>query len=327
MRVRSDEPTIPLKQPEDAKSEPTFGPAGKPRRSATATGILWMIATGILFVIVTCIVRYLGSDMPAIEAAFIRYAIGLVLVSPGLITYFRRPQDRRTNGLFAARGLVHALGVMLWFYAMARVPIAEVTAIGYTAPIFVTIGAAIFFGEKLHLRRIAAVICGLLGTTIILRPGFQEIQLGQLAQFTAAPLFAVSFLLAKKLTQKQDAGTIVALLSLFVTIALLPGAMMQWRDPTLEEVFWLGMTAAAATAGHYTMTRALASAPITVTQPITFLQLVWASILGMLLFGEALDPFVFAGGAVIVTAATYISHRETVAARQEMTPPAPAVKV
>jgi len=295
-------------------------------RSDTLTGILWMVVTGFLFVIVTCIVRYLGSSMPAVEAAFLRYLIGTLLVAPGLYYYFRRRPTLKKTGLFAARGLVHGLGVIFWFYAMARIPIAEVTAIGYTAPIFVTIGAAIFFGEKMHMRRIAAIVFGLLGAAIILRPGFQEISLGQMAQFIAAPLFAISFLVAKKLTQTEEPGTIVALLSLFCTLVLLPGAILQWRTPTMEEVFWLTLTAMAATAGHYTMTRALACAPITVTQPISFLQLVWASILGMVLFGETLDPFVFAGGAVIVTAATYISHREAVAARREITPPAPAVK-
>lgn len=326
MRVRSDEATNPNTAPDDPKPGEEAAGAGKPARSGTVTGILWMIVTGFLFVIVTCIVRYLGSDMPAIEAAFIRYAIGLAMVSPGLIVYFRRRPPLAKTGLFAVRGFIHGIGVMLWFYAMARIPIAEVTAIGYTAPIFVTIGAAIFFSEKMHMRRIAAVLIGLCGTLIILRPGFNEVNIGQLAQLMAAPLFAASFLITKKLTQTESPGTIVALLSLFCTITLLPGAIMQWREPTLEEVFWLGMTALAATTGHYTLTKALASAPITVTQPITFLQLVWASILGMVLFGEAVDPFVFAGGGVIIAAATYISHRETVAARREMTPPAPAVK-
>lgn len=289
-------------------------------------GIGWMIVTGFLFVIVTCIVRYLGSDMPAIEAAFIRYFIGLLMVLPALIAYFRRRPDPRKTMLFGVRGLVHGIGVMLWFYAMARIPIAEVTAIGYTAPIFVTIGAALFLSERLHLRRIMAVLVGLVGALIILRPGFQEISLGQLAQLLAAPLFAVSFLLTKKLTEDEDPATIVALLSLFCTLTLLPGAIWQWRTPTMEEVFWLAMTAVAATAGHYTLTRALAAAPITVTQPISFLQLVWASILGMVLFGEAVDPFVFAGGGVIIAAATYISHREAVVARRQVTPPPQATK-
>ncbi len=286
-----------------------------------------MVLTGIMFVFVTGIVRYLGSDMPAIEAAFIRYAIGLVLVLPTLRPLLRRRPGVAQIRLYSLRGLVHGIAVMLWFYAMARVPIAEVTAIGYTAPIFVTIGAAIFLKETLHLRRIAAVVIGFLGTFAILRPGFETVSLGQLAQLAAAPLFAASFLIAKKLTEDANPATIVGALSLGCTLVLLPGALWQWHNPTIEKVGWLALTAVFATAGHYTLTRAFRSAPITVTQPIGFLQLVWAVLLGMFVFGEPLDPFVIFGAGIVVAAAAYISHREAVAARRAVTPPEVATRM
>ena len=295
-------------------------------QNSTLRGIGWMALTGVMFVCVTGIVRYLGTDLPAVQSAFLRYLIGLVLITPALIAVLRNWPPGDVMGLYVARGLVHGGAVFLWFFAMARIPIAEVTAIGYTSPIFVTIGAAFFLGERLYVRRIAAVAAGFVGTLIILRPGFQEIGIGQLAQLAAAPFFAASFILAKKLTSRQDPAAIVAMLSLFCTLALLPGAIAQWRTPSWEELFWLTMTAVFATAGHYTLTQAFKAAPITVTQPVAFLQLVWAALLGMVAFGEALDPFVFLGGAVIVGAATYISHREAVAARREVTPPAVATK-
>jgi len=292
----------------------------------TVAGIGWMLVTTLLFVCVTCIVRYLGSDIPAVEAAFIRYAIGLLLILPAFRPLVRHFPRRALIGRFLARGLIHGVAVMLWFYAMARIPIAEVTALGYTAPIFVTIGAAVFFGERLHLRRIAAVLAGFIGAMVIVRPGFQEVSSGQLAQLTAAPLFACSFLLAKGLTREASPAVIVGMLSLVCTFTLLPGAVMNWRPPTAEEVFWLGLTACFATAGHYTQTRAFQAAPLTVTQPIGFLQLVWATLLGLALFGEEPDPFVFLGGGIVVAAVTYISHREAVAARRVRPPPATALK-
>lgn len=285
-----------------------------------------MVLTGFLFVGVTGIVRYLGSDIPATQAAFIRYAFGLLLVSPALLLLARRPPQPALLRLFALRGGLHAVGVMLWFFAMARIPIAEVTAIGYVAPIFVTIGAFIFLGEALHLRRILGVIAGLAGAWIILRPGFQELNLGQLAQLATAPFFAASYLMAKRLTARADPAAIVAMLTLCCTLALLPGALINWRTPSGEELFWLAMTAVLATLGHYTLTRAFEAAPISLTQPISFLQLVWATILGIVAFGEPVDPLVILGGAVIVGAASYISHREAVAARKAITPPAPATK-
>ena len=293
----------------------------------TYHGILWMILTGILFAAVTGVVRYLGSDMPAIEGAFIRYAIGTLMVAPLIVRHWRGMPDRKTLELYVVRGAVHGGAVMLWFYAMARIPIAEVTAIGYVAPIFVTIGAALFLGERLHFRRIGGVIAGFIGALIVIRPGFQEINLGQLAQLGAAPLFAISFIIAKKLTARESPSMIVGMLSVFCTLALLPGAILQWRTPTWEETALLTLTAFLATAGHYTLTKAFAAAPITVTQPLAFLQLIWATLIGVFLFAEEIDPFVILGGVIVVTAVSYISHREVQAQREQQTPPAVATKV
>ena len=286
-----------------------------------------MVLTTLLFVCVTGIVRHVGTDVAAVEAAFIRYAFGVVLLLPLMPTLLRRRPLRRSMRTFILRGVVHGVAVILWFYAMARIPIAEVTALGYVAPIFVTIGAALFFSERLHLRRIAAVVAGLLGTMVILRPGFHEISVGQLASLASAPLFAVSFLLAKRLTEGEEPLVIVGMLSIFCTLTLLPGALLNWTTPGLDEIFWLGLTAAFATLGHYTMTRAIRAAPLTVTQPVGFLQLVWATLLGIALFGERVDPFVLLGGGLVVGAVTFISHREAAAARSSTTPPEVATRL
>ena len=295
----------------------------RPSRAGALAGIAWMLVTGLLFVAVTGTVRYLGSDMPAVQAAFIRYLFGLILIAPILLRLRGNRPNSGMMGLYVLRGLFHGLAVMLWFYAMARIPIAEVTALGYTAPIFTTIGAALFLGEHLHARRILAVVAGFLGAIVILRPGFQTIELGSLAQLAAAPLFAASFLLAKKMTGSQSPAVIVAMLSIFCTLTLLPGALLEWRSPSLDELFLLFLTAVFATAGHYTLTRAFEAAPITVTQPAAFLQLVWAALLGLIAFGEPLDPWIFLGGGIVVAAVTYIAHREAVAAGRAQPKPGP----
>ena len=289
-------------------------------RAQRANAIGWMLVTGLLFVAVTGIVRHLGSDLPAVQAAFLRYVIGLGIMLPVLYRTLRIHLIPRRLGLHVLRGVVHAGGVMLWFFAMARIPIAEVTAIGFTAPLFTTIGAVLFLGEKLRARRIAAVIVGFLGTVVILRPGIEAIHIGALAQIAAAPLFACSFIVAKKLTETESGTVIVAWLSVFVTLALLPPALLVWRTPSVEELFWLAATAVCATAGHYTLTRAMHLAELTMLQPFMFLQLVWASLLGFIAFGEVPDGWTWAGGAVIVTAATYIAHRESLALRSRRQP-------
>ena len=298
----------------------------QPQYGAPWIGIAWMLATGLLFVGVTGIVRYVGSGVPAAEAAFIRYVIGLGIMLPFMWPALRRGFSRSSLVIFSLRGITHALGVSLWFYAMANIPIAEVTAIGYTSPIYITLGAAVFFGEKLALRRIMAVVVAFIGAMIILRPGLQEISTGQLAQVISAPLFAVSYLVAKKLTDAESPTVIVGMLSVFVTIGLAPLAWAVWETPSLNEVFWLGLVAIVATLGHLTMTKALKAAPLMVIQPITFLQLVWATMLGSIVFGEAADFYVLLGGGVIIASVSFISYREWVVSRRSQTPPAVATK-
>lgn len=289
-------------------------------------GIGWMIVTGLMFVAVTGIVRYVGSGIPAAEAAFIRYVIGLGIMLPLMLPALRKGFSRRSLGVFSVRGLTHALGVILWFYAMAHLPIAEVTAIGYTSPIYITLGAAIFFGESMALRRIMAVVVAFIGALIILRPGFQEISLGQMAQLLAAIFFAISYLMAKSLSMRESPTVVVGMLSIFVTLGLAPFAWAVWQPPSLSEVMWLGLVAVFATGGHVTMTKALKAAPLMVTQPVTFLQLVWAMVLGAVVFGEEADFYVLLGGAVIIAAVSFISYREWVVSRRNATPPAVATK-
>ncbi|WP_353616040.1 DMT family transporter [Neptunicoccus cionae] len=289
-------------------------------------GIGWMLLTGVLFVGVTGIVRYVGSSVPAAEAAFIRYLFGVLFILPFMGTGWLRQLDKRLVGTFALRGFCHAIGVILWFYAMARIPIAEVTAIGYLAPIYIAIGAAVFLGEKLALRRIAAIVIAFIGAMIILRPGIQEINSGQMAQVLSAPMFAVSYLVAKRLTAQAGPSLVVGMLSVFVTIGIAPFAIAVWKTPSVTEVLWLALVGALATTAHFTMTKALKAAPLAVTQPVTFLQLIWATILGLVVFGEAVDIFVLLGGGLIICSVSFISYREWVLSRRAKTPPAAAVK-
>jgi drug/metabolite transporter (DMT)-like permease len=304
-----------------ALSDKPAAPLAHPLR-----GVFWMVLTGLLFVGVTALVKVLGTRVPAPQAAFLRYLLGLVFLVPMLATLRDLRLDRGTWGLIGLRGLFHTGGVALWFYAMARIPIADVTAMNYLNPIYVTLGAAVFLGERLALRRVLAVVVALCGALIILRPGFREVGPGHLAMLFTAVAFGGSYLLAKVLSGRVSAGVVVAMLSITVTLGLAPLAIAVWVPPTPWELAILFAVATLATAGHYTMTLAFRAAPLAVTQPVTFLQLVWAVLLGALVFGEGVDIFVVLGGTVIVAAVSFISWREAVLKRR-ITPPVPATKV
>ncbi|MFO7919484.1 DMT family transporter [Rhodobacteraceae bacterium W635] len=283
-------------------------------------GVLWMLVTGACFVAVTAMVKTVGSDVPPAQSAFLRYALGLVFVIPMIRPMLRAKLSRRALRLFTLRGAAHTLGVIMWFYAMTQIPIAEVTAMNYLSPVYVTILAAIFLGERLAARRIIAVGVALLGALVILRPGFREVSPGHLAMLVTALSFALGYLVAKIMTDETSPTVVVGMLSITVTIGLAPFAWWVWVPVTWEQAAWLFGVAVFATAGHFTMSMAFQAAPLTVTQPVTFLQLVWATLLGALVFGEPADIWVMLGGALIIGAVSYITLREAMLKRRHRTP-------
>ena len=295
--------------------------------SSPVVGVFWMIVTGALFVAVTAVVKYLGTAIPAVEAAFLRYALGIVLLIPMISQMLRTHFTPQLWKLFLARGVFHCVGVALWFFAMARIPIADVTAMNYLSPVFVTLGAALFLGEYLALRRIAAVGAALIGGIIILRPGLREIETGHIAMLLAALAFGGSYLLTKRLSDLVTPGVIVVMLSICVPIGLAPIAFSIWVPPSTTDIGLLFIVAILATLGHYTMTLAFKAAPVSVTQPATFLQLVWAVLIGVVIFDEPVDIWVIVGSLVIIFAISFISWREAVSKRRTITPPTPATKV
>jgi drug/metabolite transporter (DMT)-like permease len=199
---------------------------------------------------------------------------------------------------------------------MTRIPIADVTALNYLNPVYVILLAVIFLGERLGPLRIAAVAVAFIGTFVVIRPGFREIDIGHLVMLGTAVAMSVSYFLAKLLSQRMPAQVVVFYLSVVVPVILLPVVVPVWVPVGWTDLGWLFLCAAFATAGHYTMTLAFRSAPLTVTQPVTFVQLVWATLLGVFVFGEPADGFVILGGAMIIASISFISWREARLARQ-----------
>lgn len=307
------------------KNSPVAETPRPPSNQRPVAGALWMMASGLCFVFVIALVKSQGDAVPAAQSAFLRFALGLVFVLPFLPLLIRTWPPRRDLALFGLRGGLHVVAVTLWFFAMPRIPLAEVTAMGYLAPVFVTIGAAMFLGERLRGRRILAIAAAITGALIILRPGLREVAPGHLAMIGTALCFAISYLVIKPLAERYSPNVVVAFLSITVTIGLAPLTAAVWVPVTWAQVGAFFLVACFATAGHYCMTMAFASAPITVTQPVTALQLLWSVLLGAMLFGEAVDRFVLLGGCLIICAVIFIALRERALQRAEagQAPPVP----
>jgi drug/metabolite transporter (DMT)-like permease len=282
----------------------TLNDLGRPRE-----GIFWMVLSGLSFVGVNGIVRYLGTELPAAQSAFLRFLFGVIFLIPVLPSVLRgiAPGAMR---LFIWRGVAHTAAVLFWFYAMARIPVAHATAIGYLNPVLMLVAGAMILREPFSPRRVAAVAVALLGALIVLRPGVQALNIGHVSQIFASLCFCGSYLFAKRLTGLAPASVIVAMMSLTVTVGLAPLAWLVWVPVSLAQMGWLAVVAVCATLGHYCMTRAFRAAPLTVTQPVTFLTLIWATLVGALLFNEPVDAFVLLGGALIIGAISWVTWRD-----------------
>ena len=270
--------------------------------------IFWMVVTTLLFAIVTGIVRYIGSDIPAPVSAFIRYIISTIFFIPLIVRMFILERNRSNRRVYWSRGLAHGFGVILWFFAMARIPVSEVTAIGYITPIFVSIAAFIFLKETFSISIIGALAICMIGMIIIIRPTTSGIAIGQLSMIVATLFFAASYILAKKLSSTESTLEILVALNFIVTLTLAPFAIAFWVTPSLQEVLFLGIVALFATAGHFTMTMALKLAPITITQPISYVQIVWASGIGFIFFGEIISLWFTIGAALIILSSLYVTY-------------------
>lgn len=274
-------------------------------------GLLWSGLAGLTFAVLNAMMRGLALQLDPFQTQFLRYLFGLLVMLPlvwraGLAAW--RP--RNIGGQFA-RGAVHSFGLALWFMAIPHITLADTTAIGFTGPIFIMIGAALVFGEKMRWERWLAALIGFAGVLIVVAPKLSASGGGySLLMLATAPVFAASFLITKGLTRYERPAVIVLWQSITVTAISLPLALVSWHAPTPAQ--WLAFLACGVlgSAGHYFLTRSFSVADISATQSVKFLDLVWASLLGWMLFADQPSQSTLVGGVVICGSTLWIARRE-----------------
>lgn len=282
------------------------------RLDPTLRGLLWAITAGLLFVMLNTVMRTLALQLDAFQTQFLRYFAGLVVLAPLLLRGGRAGLRPRNIGGQFARGALHTFGLCLWFIAIAHIPLADTTAIGFTTPIFVMVGAALVLREPMRRERWAAALLGLAGVLIVVGPQLTGAGgLYTLVMLATCPVFAASFLFTKALTRYERPEVIVLWQTLTVSAFSLPLALLHWQWPTLMQ--WLGflLSGLLGTAGHYCLTRSFSVADISATQSVKFLDLVWAALLGWAVFGDVPSRSTLVGGFVIFASTLWIAHRQS----------------
>jgi drug/metabolite transporter (DMT)-like permease len=271
----------------------------------------WMVLGGLLFSVLNTIARDLTLHLDVYQSQFLRYLFGLLVILPWVWRDgWRAYMPVNMAGQFW-RGGVHTLGLVLWFTALPKISLADMTAIGFTGPIFIMIGAALFLGEPMRKDRWIAAIIGFAGVMVVVLPKMSgDGGWYNLVMLASAPVFAASFLITKALTRYEKPGVIVLWQAITVTVLSLPMALPNWQMPTPMQ--WLGFAATGVlgTLAHYCLTRAFALADISATQSLRFLDLVWASLLGWLVFGDVPSQSTWLGAFVILWATVWIARRE-----------------
>jgi drug/metabolite transporter (DMT)-like permease len=269
---------------------------------------LWMAGTVLSFTLMGVCGRELSAELNTFQTLFWRSLVGGIAILP--ILYYHGWGHARTQRLGAQifRNLAHFAGSYGWFYAIGVISLAEVFALEFTTPIWTALLAFLFLKERLSVARVAAIALGFAGILLITRPGVEAIHPAALAVLGAAFAYAVSYAVVKSLTATESPLTILVYmtaLQLPVTLAL---SVDGWVWPSFAVLPWVVMIGLTSLSAHYCMARAFQQADAMLVVPLDFLRLPLIAVLGLLFYGEALNPWVL-GGAALVFAANILNIR------------------
>ena len=263
---------------------------------------LWMIGAIFSFTAMAVAAREISQTHDSFEIMAARSIIGLVLVlvigkALGQLGHI---SSQRLSGHFW-RNIVHFTAQNLWFWSLTMIPLAQVFALEFTSPLWVILLSPLFLGERLTLSKLAAAGLGFAGILIVARPDITNLSPGVLAAAGSALGFAATSILTKRLTRDEAIITILfwltAFQAVFGILAATYDGHINW--PTAETLPWLGLIGVCGVLAHLSLTSALTLAPASFVMPIDFIRLPLIAVIGAMAYGEAIDPFVLGGGAVI----------------------------
>jgi drug/metabolite transporter (DMT)-like permease len=279
-------------------------------------GALWLVSGGFVFTSTGVMIRLLAEQIESVQTAFFRAAISVILLIPYMAMGRVNPwKSTRITGHFW-RTAMGTTSMVLGFYAVAMLPLADATALAFSQPLFSVVVAALVVGEKVRWRRWSATIVGLLGVLIMVRPGEGSLQPGALIAILNAATVAFSILLVKRLSDTETPLMILTQFAIFSTMLLLPPALWVWKWPDLRGwVLAIGV-ALTATVGQYFWVQAFKVGEMSVVAPFEYLRLPFAVFVGWLIWDETPVIWTYVGAAIVIASALYIAHREQQLARE-----------
>ncbi len=274
-------------------------------------GLLLMVLATIFFASLHSMVRYAGGDMHPFVLVFFRNLFSLIVVIPLIMRAGRGALKSNHYSLLFLRGVIGITAMLAWFYGLVHVPITEATTLSFTAAIFAVLSAIIFLGERVHFRRWAAIGCGFIGVLVVLQPNTDNFNPVMLTILFSAMFWALSITLIKHMSKTDTPTSLVAWMSIILTVLSFPFALYYWQWPVGEQWLWLMAIGVLGGLGHLCMVRALALADITAVMSIDFFRLVWSALIGVYFFGDQMQLATWLGATIIFGSGLYIIFRES----------------
>lgn len=286
------------------------GSSSTPRFSGNLIGIALIIAATLVMILQHSLVKALAAEMSILEIVFFRTATAVLFFLPWMLRSGLAIFRTERIGLHVLRATFQTFSAFGFFLGLAIVPLATVTALHFTTPIFAVLIGIFILGERVSVRRWSAILAGFVGTMLILRPGVATVGYGELLVLGSAVAWACAIIVIKVLSRTDTSVTITAYMYVLMTPATLIAASFDWTWPTLEQYGWLVAIGLTGALGHVLTAEALSRGDTHVVTPFDFFRLIWATLIGILLFGESVDNLVWIGGAVVIASVSYIAWRE-----------------
>ena len=281
------------------------------RLSPLMQAACFMVIASFGFQAMNGVIKHLSTEIHPFEIGFFRNIFGLVALAPFFVRYRLEVFRTEKFGLHLLRGAINVVSMLCFFYAISIAPLAKLASLAFTLPLWVTVFAVIFLGERLRSRRILALVVGTIGALIIIRPGTEAMNLGSLLVLAGTAIWGLALMTIKVLARTESNLSITAWAAVLLAAFSLPPALLHWTWPSPGEFAWLALVGGLGSLGVMATAQAFRLAEANALMPFDFFKLIWAAAIGYIFFAEVPDIWTWLGGAVIFLSTVYLGYRES----------------
>ncbi|MFQ5785325.1 MAG: DMT family transporter [Alphaproteobacteria bacterium] len=273
-------------------------------------GGLWILLSCLAATMMTVGVRALSVEMQSMEIAFARSLVGLMLVLPVVVARGSARLRTKRWKLHLLRGVLGVVALNCGFYALTKLPLATVTVLFFTAPLFVTIFARSLLGERVGWRRWAATAVGFLGTLVVMQPGTAGFHPVMMVAVGSSVIFALVLIIGKKLSTTESPYTMMLYAGVIMSLGCLPPALAVWRTPSPVALLLMLMVGAFGALRSYFDIRGYATGEASFVASFQYTRIILAAAAGFVFFAETPEGNALFGAAIIIASTLYIAQRE-----------------